>query len=270
MTKKLFSKLIRLFARRPVSVVNTSLLLKCVDPASLLPEAELLRLGTDYGGWSIPVNAGLDFNSVCYLAGAGEDISFDCELVKQFGCTARVLDPTPRAIDHFQQFFDAVCNGQRFPINNSAKEFYDLTANQMARLTFLPFGLADKDVELKFFLPKNPAHVSCSTVNLQKTEDFFIAQCHRLSTVMAQQGDSRIDLLKMDIEGGEYAVISDLVGSGILPQLLLIEFDENHTPMDANAGSRIAASVQLLLKAGMVCVAVEGSNATFVRTGLMK
>jgi FkbM family methyltransferase len=241
-------------------------LLAAIDPTDLLPSEALLRLGTAYGGWIIPLNAKLDADSICYLAGAGEDISFDCALVQRFGCQARIIDPTPRAIDHFRQLAEAVRNGLRFPVNNSAKNFYDLTPQQLTRLTFLPIGLADRDVELKFFLPKNPAHVSCSTVNLQKTNDFFTAQCHRLATVMAQQGDNRIDLLKMDIEGGEYVVISDLVESGLLPQLLLIEFDETHTPLDANACERIAGSIRLLTDAGMACVAVDGSNATFVRS----
>jgi len=251
-------------------ITAASPLLAAVDPKDLLPPEALLRLGTAYGGWIIPDNAELDADSICYLAGAGEDISFDCELVKRFGCRARVVDPTPRAIEHFRQLVDAVRNGQRFPVNSSSSDFYDLTPEQLTRLSFLPVGLADKDVELNFFLPKNPAHVSCSTVNLQKTEDFFTAQCHRLATVMAQQGDSRVDLLKMDIEGGEYVVINDLVNSGMLPRLLLIEFDETHTPLDANAAARIAGSIQLLTKAGMACVAVEGSNATFVRKGEVK
>lgn len=250
--------------------VASSPLLAAIDQMDLLPQDSLLRLGTDYGGWIIPINAELDEGSVCYLAGAGEDISFDCDLVKRFGCQVRIIDPTPRAIEHFRKLSDAICNGSLFPVNNSNTDFYDLTPDQLTRLTFLPVGLADQDVELKFFLPKNPSHVSCSTVNLQKTEDYFTAQCHRLSTVMAQQRDSHIDLLKMDIEGGEYVVINDLVESGLLPKFLLIEFDENHTPLDANASGRIAHSIKLLTDAGMVCVAVEGSNATFVRSELKK
>lgn len=239
-------------------------LLATIDTKELMPPEALLRLGTAYGGWIIPVNAELDGESICYLAGAGEDISFDCELVKRFGCRARVIDPTPRAIEHFRQLADAVRNGHRFPVNNSSSDFYDLSPEQLTRLSFLPVGLADKDIELKFFLPQNPAHVSCSTVNLQKTEEFFTAQCHRLATVMAQQGDNRVDLLKMDIEGAEYAVIRDLVTAGPLPHMLLIEFDEVHSPQDHDALKRIRTHVQMLNKVGMRCVAVEGSNMTLI------
>lgn len=249
----------------PAVQPDGSPLLAHVNPRDLLPQDALLRLGTAYGGWIIPVDAGLDENSVCYLAGAGEDISFDCALVQRFGCRVRIVDPTPRAINHFGQLVEAVSAGRRFPVNSSTTDFYDLAPELLERLSFLPLGLADKDVELKFYMPKNPAHVSCSTVNLQKTEDFFIAQCHRLATVMEQQGDAGLDLLKMDIEGAEYSVIRDLLASGPLPRLLLIEFDEAHTPLDGNADSRIGENIRQLVGAGMRCVAVEGCNATFVR-----
>jgi hypothetical protein len=82
---------------------------------------------------------------------------------------------------------------------------------------------------------------------------------------MEQMGDSSIDMLKMDIEGGEYVVIKDLIATKLLPRLLLIEFDEAHTPLDGNAGSRIREHVAMLARVGMQCVAIEGSNATFVR-----
>ena len=34
-------------------------------------------LGTNYGGWSIPINTSLNKDSVIYSGGVGEDISFD-------------------------------------------------------------------------------------------------------------------------------------------------------------------------------------------------
>jgi FkbM family methyltransferase len=201
---------------------------------------------------------------MCYSAGAGEDISFDCALVERFHCQVRIIDPTPRAIDHFNRLSHAVKCGAMFPINNSESDYYGITAEGLKRLQFLPVGLADRDAELKFFFPKNPLHVSCSTVNLQKTDQYFTAKCHRLASIMKQQGDASIDLLKIDIEGAEYAVIRDMIASNILPRLLLIEFDEVHTPLDSDAGSRIQLHIDALTRAGLMCIAVEGSNASFV------
>lgn len=265
MMRKLIDYLKRFWSWRGEVASGVSPLSRYVAPAFLYAEAQLVRLGTDYGGWLIPVDHGLDANSICYLAGAGEDISFDCALASRFHCAVRIIDPTPRAVEHFRQLGEAVRAGRCFPVNNSTTDFYDITPMDFARLSFLLVGLADKDVELKFFLPKNPAHVSCSMVNLQKTEDYFTAQCHRLATVIAQQGDTMIDLLKMDIEGAEYTVIRDMVKSALFPRILLIEFDEAHTPLDGDAGSRIGESIRHLVRAGMRCVAIEGSNATFVR-----
>lgn len=262
-------KLLSILRARPAPAPQqpSSPLLAHLDPAKLLPPEATLRLGTDYGGWIIPADAGLDAGSTCYLVGAGEDISFDCALVREFDCRVRVIDPTPRAVQHFKQLVEAVRSGGKFPINQSPTDFYDITATQLERMSFLPVGLSDQDVELKFYLPRNPAHVSCSSVNLQKTEDFFIAQCHCMATIMSMQGDSRVDLLKIDIEGAEYSVINDLVDSKLLPRLLLVEFDEAHSPLDGDAGQRIGDSIRRVVGAGMRCVAVEGSNATFVRAG---
>ncbi len=267
MKQKLIASFGRIFGRHRDVVEDESPLAKHVEQGCLYPRSRLVRLGTVYGGWWIPTDAGLTEVSICYLAGAGEDLSFDCALVRRFHCRLRIIDPTPRAVQHFQGLTSAVAKGSRFPINNSEIEFYDIDPEDLARIKFLPVGLADKDVEMKFFLPRNPEHVSCSTMNLQRTEDYFTAQCHRLSTLMTEQNDTVVDLLKMDIEGAEYSVIKDLVDSGLLPRILLIEFDEAHTPLDSHAGERIGENMRKLAKAGMRCIAIEGSNATFVRLG---
>lgn len=236
-----------------------------VDPASLLTPSALIRMGTEYGGWNLPLDHGLGPDSVCYLAGAGEDISFDCEIARNFGSRVTILDPTPRAIAHFEQLGKAVAAGQPFPINGSDTAFYSLDPDDFARMRFVPFGLADGNKELKFYLPRNPAHVSCSTANLQGTEEYFVAQCYTLRAVMQKQGDTRIDLLKMDIEGSEYAVIRNLVSSGPIPRLLLIEFDEIHSPQDADAPTRIQHHIDMLIAAGMRCFSIDGCNFSFIR-----
>lgn len=261
MLKNYFKKL---FNPSPAAGGSTSPSLP-VDRTALVDSKKLLRLGTKYGGWIIPVDAGLTADSICYSAGAGEDISFDCALVARFHCQVRIIDPTPRAIQHFNHLEKAVRSGQRYPVNNSTEDYYSVTAEDFRRLRFVPVGLADSDTELKFYLPKNQAYVSCSTVNLQKTKEYFTAQCFRLSSLMQQLDDTSIDLLKMDIEGAEYAVIKDMVATKVLPRLLLLEFDEAHTPIDGEAGRRIKHHIEVLEQAGMRCIAVDGCNASFIR-----
>lgn len=236
-----------------------------MDSTFLLPVEALTRLGTVYEGWFISNDYKLLEESICYLVGAGEDISFDCALANQFNCKIRIVDLTPKAINHFNNLKQATNGNSFFPINNSSFEFYNISKKSFSNLTFLPYGLSDQDIEMKFYFPKNPNHVSCSTLNLQKTNEFFIAQCYRLLSLMKKQNDESIDLLKMDIEGGEYAIIRDLVSSNLLPRLLLIEFDEIHTPQDENAFMRIKEHIELLIGAGMNCIFVDGCNITFVK-----
>jgi len=69
----------------------------------------------------------------------------------------------------------------------------------------------------------------------------------------------------MDIGGAEYGVIRDLLDSNALPRILLVEFDEVHTPLDGDADDRIGRHIRRLVEAGMRCVAIEGCNASFVR-----
>ena len=104
-----------------------------VDHAALVDSQKLLRLGTTYGGWIIPADAGLTADSICYCVGAGEDISFDCAGVERFHCQVRVIDPTPRAIQHFNSLEKAVKSGEQFPVNNSTKDYYQVTADNFGR-----------------------------------------------------------------------------------------------------------------------------------------
>ena len=50
-----------------------------------------------------------------------------------------------------------------------------------------------------------------------------------------------------------------------LPSILLIEFEEAHSPKDEQAGARIKEHIDLLLRSGMRCIAVDGSNMTLER-----
>ena len=173
--------------------------------------------------------------------------------MERFSCVVRLIDPTPRAIQHFHLLGAAEKTGQPFSINNINVDYYSITAEDFTKFTFLPYGLSDQDAALRFYLPKDRTHVSCSAVNLQKTQEYFTAQCFRLSSIMRQQGDASIDIIK------------DIVKTNLLPRLLLIEFDEAHTPLDNLASTRIREHVDALVQAGMRCIAVEGCNATFTR-----
>jgi predicted PolB exonuclease-like 3'-5' exonuclease len=59
---------------------------------------------------------------------------------------------------------------------------------------------------------------------MARSGDGVKAPIKRLQTIMKELGHNHIDVLKMDIEGGEYEVIEDMLASSIKPKQLLVEF----------------------------------------------
>ncbi len=58
-------------------------------------------------GWFVPIRVFLG-ESICYLVGVGEDISFDLSLIEELGCDVWAYDPTPRAVEHVRRSASAV------------------------------------------------------------------------------------------------------------------------------------------------------------------
>ena len=72
------------------------------------------KLGTEYGGWHVPIDIGLDENSIIYSGGVGEDMSFDILLQDKYGCHIWLIDPTIRAQVHFEECRNFFSNQSKF------------------------------------------------------------------------------------------------------------------------------------------------------------
>jgi len=222
-----------------------------------------MRLGGVYGGWDIPTNALTD-QSICYLAGAGEDITFDIALSAKYGCHIHIIDPTPRAKDHFIDTIKSLKSSVQSKTGND--EYYPVASNiSFDKIHFHPIGLWNKKDIIKFYAPQNENHVSHSALNLQRTTNFFEASVLPVSDLMNQLNHRQLDLLKLDIEGAEYNVIEDILISKIPIKILCIEFDETHTPIDRDFHKRIKKSIHLLQKAGYKIINIDKEfNFTFI------
>lgn len=191
-----------------------------------------VSLGNNLASWTIPEGL-LSDQSVCYLVGAGEDISFDIAVAERYHCSVLTIDPTPRAIKHFE-------TQQKLMESKKVSEYIRL----------LPVGVWKSNGTMKFYSPADPSHVSHSLVNLQKTETFFEAEVRTLTSIMHDNKHSIIDLLKIDIEGAEYEVIKSFISEGIRPKVVCIEYDEAFNPLDDKFKTRISESLNLLLENG--------------------
>lgn len=202
-------------------------------------ELELQRLGTDYGGWTVPVNL-LNERSICYCVGVGIDASFDFVLVDMFGCKLFSFDPTPKAIDYM------------------AHQKYDHD-----RLKFLPVGIWDKNTKLRFFAPAHPDQTSHSVYDLHGSGKYFVAECRTLSSIMQQLGHEHIDLLKLDIEGAWRKVIQNIVDEQIRISILCVELD---SPTSLR---RVLWVIRTLQSIGFALAHFKKDNYLFVQETLL-
>lgn len=160
----------------------------------------LAHIGSDYGGYFVDSSL-IPPDPVVYSLGVGEDISFDLSLIEQHDCTVHAFDPTPKVKSWIES--------QSLP----------------PRFRFQGIGIADFDGETDFYLPPKPDFISHSMMPARQYSQHSIrVPVTKLSTAMGRLGHSRIDILKMDIEGAEYAVLNDLIKDQIEVGQILVEF----------------------------------------------
>jgi FkbM family methyltransferase len=195
------------------------------------------RLGSDYGGWWVPSSL-LSASSLCYCAGVGTDITFDMAIMQNYDCEVWAFDPTPASIEWADR-------------QDTPPSFH-----------FIPVGLWNENQRMQFFVPADEAHISHSILNVQGTSQYFEGECRRLISLMAELGHTHIDLLKLDIEGAETTVLTDLLASQVRPSILCVEFDAPEIAW------KTRARIRRVLTAGYSLVYVEGWNYTFVSNSI--
>ena len=167
------------------------------DPNGLVYE------GSNYGGWWYDAN-NIDANSVVYSFGLGEDTSWDEALLRR-GAHVFGFDPTPKSLEYVRRREEL----KRGP----------------GRFTLIPEGLWTSDTILKFTLPDDPKHVSLRAGEHQGKQGSIELKVNTLEHFMNVNKHSRLDILKIDVEGAEYEFLEDLLTKDFFPfDQLLVEF----------------------------------------------
>lgn len=154
------------------------------------------RVGSYYLDRRVPLSK----ESTVYSLGVGGDVDFDLAVSHLTGCHVQLYDPTPFSIEMMKEI------GAEYP-----------------KLHFEPFGIWTEDTMLRFHYPSYGGSASATLTDGRGV--FFEAQCKTFVSVMKENGHTKCDVLKMDIEGAALPVLKQLIESGIVPDQVIAEFE---------------------------------------------
>jgi FkbM family methyltransferase len=173
------------------------------------PMDGLQPLGSDYGYWVVPVDW-IDSSWTCYCVGAGGDITFERELLARYAPTVRSFEPDEDYVGR---------------IEVSAEDAERFSAYRMA--------ITPADGPIRMQRTHIPGSRSLSPVHLYETEEYVEVPGRSLRSLMEEFGDDSVELLKVDVEGGEYELVPtlDLAGMGV--RVFCIQLHHTGTVRDA-------------------------------------
>jgi FkbM family methyltransferase len=155
-----------------------------------------IRVGTRFdGGKWIADPQSLTLSSMVYSFGVGDNISFDMDMAGLFGCDVYMFDPSPSVAAGFSRFKAGQVCGK-------------------GHLTYQSLGLGPVS---------NKAGSQWNLVIEGKQ-----CEARSLADIARSLHHTHVDILKIDIEGGEFAALQEMVDTQALLSLrvrqLLVEF----------------------------------------------
>ena len=182
---------------------------------------------------------------VVYSFGVGEDIGFELEVIRCKQVEVFAFDPTPNTVAWMgrQQFPDTIQN----------------------HLHFHPWGVSDRDGTCLMY-PRIRKDGAESSVMFTMVPDQAPGAAgvevpvKTLGSIMRELGHAHIDILKLDIEGAEYAVLESVLASSIRPTQILLEF---HHRFPHIGSQRTLETVAALRNAGYGLARISSSGREF-------
>lgn len=137
---------------------------------------------------------------VVISGGVGHNIEFEKELAARYGCTIHLFDPTP-----------------------TGKKTMSLQENVVPGISYYEVGLAGHPGVFEFSYPRDAEEGSFSIAGTDSRRKINL-KCDSVVNFMRARGIRHCDLLKLDIEGFEYAVIDDLLAANVVIAQICVEY----------------------------------------------
>ncbi|HEY4429281.1 MAG TPA: FkbM family methyltransferase [Solirubrobacteraceae bacterium] len=170
-----------------------------------------ITVGRGYGAWTLPGGL-IEPTWVCYSVGAGGDTTFDLQLIERFGIPVRAVEPVA---GYVAKAIEEADGNPKFSIHQAA--------------------IAAKDGPLRMQLTHDPGSESVSSAGLYESSIYVELPGRALPSLMSETGDSRVDLLKLDVEGGEYTVVPTLDLRAMGVKIFAIQLHHTGSVTDALA-----------------------------------
>lgn len=207
------------------------------DPAAFLNKTlkgvqvtcpDVVRMGhLQASGWDVCIT-NLTADAVVYSFGIDKDLSFEEELIEKLSLrNVHAFDPTPYAKD----WITVAAKYHRLP---DGLHYHDVALAKLdGRLTMYRYRGSRE----------HTSHV-LPGADVDETTTFRAA---RLKSIMRELRHEHVDVVKIDIEGGEYAVLADILHPPILFSQLLVEFHYFTANHDVNAVVRTLNELGFLI-----------------------
>ncbi|MFT5259771.1 MAG: FkbM family methyltransferase [Saprospiraceae bacterium] len=178
---------------------------------------EIQFFGDRTGMWPL-YSAFPNKGGLIYSFGVGNNLSWELELLENYPAQIFTYDPTPASIDWVAS--------QLLPEG----------------LNFSPIGLADFCGDVNFFIPRREGRFNYSVVKRggKYPNQTIACQVQDLATVAKFNKHTKINVLKLDIEGAEMTALPNALNAGIEIEQILVELHYNY------AGVTFSKTVELI------------------------
>ena len=205
------------------------------------PIPGLLSIGQECPWTILPDGLGPASHVLC--AGAGHDISFELELSKRLHCSLYLMDPSP-----------------------TGQKTWEKSRHLRKGITFLPFALSDHDGDIPLGEPLDPVEGSYRTLSGNDSRQLRVPARGIISLMMEWRWN-HIDLLKLDIEGGEFCVLDALLKSKTPVRQICVEL--HHGKGFSTRGKDSVRAILQLLSHGFRLVHRLHWDHTFVHRSIL-
>lgn len=227
-------------------------------------------IGSEDDGWVFPKEIAkfVQKNWIAYGFGISVDMSYDVAIADWLGIEVHTFDPTPVAIEHvanvqcmYQKNCRLECEQKRCWQSTSYWKNMRISKN-INNIIHHPTALGTSNSILQFYplIRSNEPTIYTLLPNVYGQSPINV-KVSTLRDIMIHLNHSKVNILKIDIEGKEPEVLENMLSQNVYPELVLVDFDSARRP---HLYKNAARSVLRMQMAGYIVCMNHWWNIAFV------